>query len=91
MMADEQFHENEAYEEPAPWKRAAFMLFFLFCFAIAEMILWVVAVAQFFWILFKVSPHPTFSRFSASLAAWVSETVRYLGAATSRKPFPFSA
>lgn len=89
-MTDEPIHDTGHDEDHAPWKRGAFVLFFLFCFGIAEMVLWAIALVQFFWLVFRAEPNPWIVRFGASLSIWVAQAVRYLGATSPEKPFPFS-
>ena len=89
-MTDETVATNRFCEDDAPWKRGAFVLFFLFCFALAEATLWVIALVQFFWILFKAAPNDAVRRFGSGLSDWAAATIRYLSADTAVKPFPFA-
>jgi len=89
-MTEEPTQTTEICEDDAHWKRGLFTLFFLFCFALAEAALWMAALVQFFWMLFRGAPNDRLRRFGVGLAGWLATTVRYLSADTTEKPFPFT-
>jgi len=68
-MADEPTHKTDICEDGAVWKRGLFMLFFLFCFALAEAVLWMIVLVQFFWMLFKGAPNDDLRLFGVGLAS----------------------
>lgn len=89
-MAQEPTRDSTPDEFRAPWTRGAFVLFFLICFGIAEMVLWIIAIVQFLWVLFRAEPNPRVVQFGASLSIWLARTARYIAATSPKKPFPFS-
>jgi hypothetical protein len=74
----------------AAWMRGLFMLIFLLAFAVAQSLLWVIAIVQFCWLLFAGEHNAPLAQFGRSLAAWLAEVVRYITCATEIKPFPWA-
>ena len=56
--------------------RGLFMLLLLLAFALAQSLLWVIAIAQFCWLLFAGEHNAPIARFGRSLALWLGEIVR---------------
>ncbi len=73
------------------WMRGLFMLLFLFAFGIAQSLLFLLALAQFVWLLITKQQNHHLSRFGASLSIWFSDTVRFLSCETDQKPFPWTS
>lgn len=82
-------HKSEGTSSDA-WRRGAFMLFFMFLFGVAQSLLFVTAVVQFFWLLFAKQPNSLLLHFGSSLVAWLSGAAKFLICASESKPFPFA-
>jgi hypothetical protein len=50
-----------------------------------------VVALGFLWVLFTGEPNPQLKSTGASLAAYLSQVVRYLTFNSNEKPFPFDA
>lgn len=73
------------------WMRGLIMLFFIFFFGIAQTVLFTLAVIQFLWMLIKSERNVFVASVGRSLAAWLSDTARFLTGDTEEKPFPWKA
>ncbi len=73
------------------WKRGLIMLAFMFAFGAGQSILYLIAIAQFVWLLIEKEPNRFLSRFGQSLAIWLSQVAKFLSCATDEKPFPWMA
>ena len=71
------------------WKRGLIMLLFMVAFGVAQALLNLLAVVQFFWLLFMKEPNQFLLRFGKSLSIWFADAARFLGCATDEKPFPW--
>jgi hypothetical protein len=71
------------------WMRGLFMLLFMIAFAIGQMLLNVMALAQFLWLLISRERNALLAGFGASLATWLAEIGGFLTCATDDKPFPW--
>jgi hypothetical protein len=54
-----------------------------------EVLLNLLALGQFFWLLFAREPNPFVARFGNSLSIWLAEVGQFLTCATDDKPFPW--
>lgn len=70
--------------------RGLLMLLFAALFGLAETLLFVSAVIQFFWMLFKDAPNPAIANFGKSLAKWLARVALFQTGATEDLPFPWS-
>ena len=84
-------HDGDGFEKrDGMGARFLFMLLFLVLFAIAETILWAVAVLQFLWMLFNQGrPNDNIAEFGARLGVWMKRVTMYQSGATDEKPFPW--
>jgi hypothetical protein len=71
------------------WMRGLFMLLLMISFAIGQWLLNLLAVVQFFWLLFARQPNPVLAGFGNSLSIWLAEVGRFLTCASDEKPFPW--
>ena len=91
MDPDKVTHDGEVRSSTSVvWMRGLFMLLLLLAFALAQSLLWVIAIAQFCWLLFAGEHNAPIARFGRSLALWLGETVRYITCASEVKPFPWA-
>ena len=72
------------------WMRGLIMVIFLVLFNVAQTLLVIVTIIQFFWMLFKNSPHQTLKNFGVSLGKWASQTANFQSGASEDKPFPWA-
>jgi hypothetical protein len=77
--------------KPETWKRGLVMLAFMIAFGAGQSILYLIAVAQFFWLLIAKEPNKLLAEFGQSLAVWLAQTAKFLTCATDEKPFPWTA
>jgi hypothetical protein len=73
------------------WKRGLIMLAFIFAFGAGQSILYLIAVAQFLWLLIAKEPNKLLVEFGQSLAVWLAQIAKFLSCATDEKPFPWAA
>ena len=72
------------------WMRALFMLFYLFAYSVAEVVLTLVVLFQFVVVLFTGRANEAALKLGNNLAAYVYQIMRYLTYNTEAQPFPFS-
>jgi len=72
------------------WSRLIPMIVLMICFALAETVLYLVAVIQFIWALVNNEPNKQLSEFGASLSDWMAQDAKYLTYVTEEKPFPWA-
>ena len=78
------------FDEPENiWIRGLWMLLFGLLFALAETILWVVALVQFLWMLFAKEKNELLVEFGRDLGKWLHEVARFQSGASEVKPFPW--
>ena len=85
--------ENEIKERltrRAVWVRALFMVFYAIAYAIAELLIWTVAVIQFLFVLITGRVNGQLLRFGNNLTAYVYQIIRFLTFNSEAQPFPFS-
>ena len=72
------------------WMRGLWMLLFALFFGLAETVLLVVAVVQFFWMLFAKEKNAGLAEFGADLGKWLRDVACFQAGVTDRKPFPWA-
>lgn len=72
------------------WPRLAYMLAFGVIGAVAQNILYLVALLQVLWLLVAKAPNSRLTRFAESLGLWQRDVAAYQGCATETRPFPWS-
>ena len=70
-------------------ERFFYMILLMLMFAIAETMMWVLAIGQFLWMLFNPHPNDHIAEFGARLDVWLKRVALYLSATTDEKPFPW--
>lgn len=84
---------NDAVDKPwkdrSTWMRALYMVVFAVIYSVAEMVVVVVAVFQFFCVLFTGGKHEKTLDFGRSLSAYIYEILRFETFASEHLPFPF--
>jgi hypothetical protein len=80
----------QTYEPEANiWMRGLFMLIFALFFAFAESLLALMAVVQFFWILFTKDRNVAIADFGKILGKWMRDVADFQTGSTDEKPFPW--
>ncbi|MCI2398556.1 DUF4389 domain-containing protein [Aliiroseovarius subalbicans] len=72
------------------WMRGLFMLILIVLFGVAEFLLGLAAVIQFFWMLIGKEKNEMISDFGKDLAAWLAKVAEFQTGVTEDKPFPFT-
>jgi hypothetical protein len=82
---------EDTYEAPQSiWMRGLFMLIFAIFFNVAQTLLGVMALVQFFWMLFAKEKNAAIADFGESLGVWLARVAEFQTGATEVKPFPWS-
>jgi hypothetical protein len=71
------------------WKRSLITLLLMFCFGIAQSVLYAIAVVQFLWMLIIGERNIILAQFGRSLGLWLAEAAWFLCGDTEEKPFPW--
>lgn len=71
------------------WLRLAYMIFFGFTLYISLAVMWIVAVFQFFTVLFASTPNKQLLEISNPLAAYVHQIIGFLTFKRDQPPYPF--
>jgi hypothetical protein len=71
------------------WMRGLFMLLLMIGFWMGQCLLNLLAIGQFFWLLFAREPNQFVTLFGNSLSTWLSQVGRFLTCASDDKPFPW--
>ena len=87
-------HKNNTSDETyAPdgniWMRGLYMVIFAMLFALAETVLFVVALIQFLWMVFAKEKNQGLADFGQSLGRWLHWVADFQTGATEDKPFPW--
>lgn len=85
-----ELEEPERFEAPdSVWMRGLFMLVIALMFALAEAVLWVLALVQWLWMIFNGEKNELLVNFGHDLSLWVRDAARFQSGATEEKPFPW--
>ncbi len=84
-------HNQESDRKKGVWMRGLFMFFFLLLLNLAVTVLAVIAIIQFFWLLFKGEKNDGLTDFGRSLGKWFREVARFQTVESEVKPFPWAA
>ena len=71
------------------WKRLMYMLLFIIVFWACRMLIFGIAILQFFSVLFTSDTNMKLREFGSSLGQYIAEIVNFLTYNTEEKPFPF--
>jgi len=89
MTENTEPENTEPQEKRSVAKRLIPMIILIACFAVAETLLYLIALVQIIWTAVDGEPNSRISAFSASLAEWLRRNARYLSFVTEDKPFPW--
>lgn len=87
-LIDEDVKQN--VKSRSTWMRLFYMLVFALLMGLAEIVLAVVVIIQFFTVLLTGERNDKLLAFGRDLARYVFDIWRYLVFATESQPFPFS-
>ena len=73
------------------WLHGLIMLILVLLVNLAQTILGVCAILQFFWMLFARERNPGIARFGQGIAHWLAVTSQFLTGAADERPFPWTA
>ena len=76
------------FAEAAFWKRVLYMLLFGITYSVAEMVLGLIVLVQFFLLLFTGAASEPLLRLSNNIAAYVRQVFRFLAFNSEEMPFP---
>ena len=77
-------------QNPSSWKRLLYMILFGVLYNVAEMVLVIVVVLQFFSNLFTGSTNVYLLSFGKQLSLYIYAVMKYLTYNSEQLPFPFS-
>ncbi len=72
------------------WIRLLYMLFFTIAYAVSETIVTLVAIFQFFAILFTSHANESLLRLGNNLGIYIRQILQFVTFNTESRPFPFS-
>ena len=72
------------------WQRGFYMLLFVLFYGLAETIILLIAVFQFFHVLITETTNKQLLNFGASVAKYIFQIMEYLTYHSQEKPFPFA-
>jgi len=87
---DEQVEHGEYAKPDGIWLRGFYMILFAIFFALAETLLGVLALVQFFWMLFKKEKNRAIVDFGRSLGLWMRDVAAFQTGVSDEKPFPWT-
>ncbi|MEL6169322.1 MAG: DUF4389 domain-containing protein [Pseudomonadota bacterium] len=86
----EQSDDDGFLKRDSMGERFFYSIVLLVLYAVAETLLWAMAVGQFVWMLINQGkPNDNVAEFGARLGVWVKRAAMYLSATTDEKPFPW--
>ena len=85
---DEQIKER--LSRRSVWVRAIFMVLFAIAYGVAEFLVFVAIVIQFFIVLFTGGANERLLRFGNNLSAYIYRVLRFQTFNSEDQPFPFS-
>jgi Flp pilus assembly protein TadB len=72
------------------WMHGLVMLVLVILVNLAQTVLGICAVVQFFWMLIARERNAGLARFGRGLANWLAVTARFLTAGSDARPFPWA-
>lgn len=66
------------------------MIVLVLLVSLAQTVLGLCAIMQFFWMLLAKERNPAIGRFGEGLANWLGTTARFLSGAADERPFPWT-
>ncbi|MDQ6965405.1 MAG: DUF4389 domain-containing protein [Mariprofundaceae bacterium] len=82
---------KENIQDGGVWMRLLFMLLFSIIYSVAEVVLVMVVVFQFFCVLFSGKRNDQVLSLGAQISFFIYQVLRYLTYNSDERPYPFSA
>jgi hypothetical protein len=73
------------------WLHGLIMLILVLLVNLAQTVLGVCAILQFFWMLFAKERNAGIARFGQGIAHWLAVTARFLTGDSDERPFPWTS
>lgn len=73
------------------WLHGLLLLVMIVLTRVAEALLALCAVIQFFWLLFTKARNESIAEFGVGIANWMSISARFLSGHSDKRPFPWTA
>ncbi len=83
-------HERNEAENRGIWLRGLLMIVFAFFFGVAETLLFISAIIQFFWMLFTKAPNRMIADFGRNIGQWLKRVALFQTGASEQLPFPWT-
>ena len=80
----------EKVKHPSTWITAGLVVLYLFLLGFLDLILWIIAGAQFLFTVFSKEPNLHLSNFSIKLRNYIIQIVDFVTYSSQERPFPFS-
>ncbi|MBL4796474.1 MAG: DUF4389 domain-containing protein [Oleispira sp.] len=81
---------KQSIESDAFWMRTLFIILFSVVYRILDVVVLFLVLVQWGFSLATGQVNPALSQFSAGLASYIGQIVRYITGNTETKPFPFT-
>jgi len=82
---------KENLSKDSTWMRALYMILFAILYSVAEIVITVVVVFQFFAVLITGKNNSRLLKLGQSLSTWVYQVMLYLTFNSEYQPYPFGA
>ncbi len=82
---------QEPSQRKTTWLRGLHMLVVLLLVNLAGTVQAVVALIQFFWMLFNEDKNQEIARFGRGLGRWFNQATGFLTGGSEEKPFPYQS
>lgn len=82
---------KDNFTQQSSWMRGLYMLLLTLFYSVAEVVLFAVAVVQFFFNLFTGQPNPRLLKLGQGIATYVYQIVQYLTFNSDYLSYPFGA
>lgn len=85
------YHEDTKKFDPPKgiWMRGLMIIIVGIMFALARVVLTVVALVQFVWMVVTREKNPMLAEFGEDMAKWLADAALFQTAASDEKPFPW--
>lgn len=77
-------------KDKSTWMRLIYIVIFAIAFNIAELLIAIITVVQFFSVLFTKAPNTRLKQFGGDLGVYIRDVVRFLTYQTDQMPYPVS-
>ncbi|MEM9715313.1 MAG: DUF4389 domain-containing protein [Pseudomonadota bacterium] len=90
-MTDADAQKSPVYQRTGSiWMRGLIMIVMAILFGIAETVLFIMTVIQFFWVVFSGQKNQALTDFGAALGRWLKQVADFQTMETEERPFPWA-